>query len=75
MINQHFLKLTIPTHCLLIFSFFTVDWTIWNAVGILVLWTLFGGFGVAVGYHRLFGHRSFEATSDSGDRSPTLKVV
>jgi len=59
MINPHFIKLTIPVHCLLLLSFFMIHWTVWNIIGILILWTLIGGFGVAVGYHRLFGHRSF----------------
>ena len=28
--------------------------------GIVFLWMLFGGYGIAVGYHRYFSHKSFE---------------
>ena len=58
--TQHFLKLTIPVHILLVMSLFVVDWTLWNGVWIFLLWLLIGGFGVAVGYHRYFAHRSFQ---------------
>lgn len=60
MTNKHLLKLSIPMHLLLCVSFIVIDFTMLHLFGILVLWTLIGGFGVAVGYHRLFAHKSFE---------------
>lgn len=58
--NKHLLKLSIPMHVLLLVSFFIIDYSLLNLFGILVLWTLIGGFGVAVGYHRYFAHKSFQ---------------
>lgn len=58
--NKHLLKLSIPMHILLILSFFMVNFTMWYFIGIIILWTLIGGFGVAVGYHRYFSHKSFK---------------
>lgn len=59
-LNLHLLKITIPVHLLCLLSFFmtTFSWT--YIIGIVTLWTLFGGYGIAVGYHRYFSHRSFE---------------
>lgn len=62
MINDHFFKLTIPVHLLLLLSFFIIDYGIIHIIGILVFWTLVGGYGVAVGYHRYFAHRSFKTS-------------
>lgn len=58
--NKHLLKLSIPMHLLLVLSFFIVPFSVWHLVGIFILWTLIGGFGVAVGYHRYFAHKSFK---------------
>lgn len=58
--NKHLLKLSIPMHVLLVISIVLVDFTYWHALGIFLLWTLIGGLGVAVGYHRYFAHKSFK---------------
>jgi stearoyl-CoA desaturase (delta-9 desaturase) len=58
--NKHLLKLSIPMHLLLMLSFFIVDYNLWFLLGIFILWTLIGGYGVAVGYHRYFAHKSFK---------------
>lgn len=59
-INDHLKKITIPVHLLGILSLFVVSYTIDNLIWILILWILFGGYGIAVGYHRYFSHKSFE---------------
>lgn len=58
--NKHLLKLSVPMHVLFIVALFIVDFTIAHLVGILIAWTLIGGYGVAVGYHRYFAHKSFK---------------
>lgn len=58
--NKHLLKLSIPMHLLLVLSMFLVSYNLWFVLGIFVVWTLIGGYGVAVGYHRYFAHKSFK---------------
>ena len=58
--NDHLKKVTIPVHLLLIASFFLIDYTWVNLMGIAIFYTLFAGYGIAVGYHKYFSHRSFE---------------
>lgn len=62
-INKHFLKITIPVHLLWLLSFFVISFSWWNIAGIVFLWMLFGGYGIAVGYHRYFSHKSFKTYS------------
>lgn len=59
-LNKHLLKVTIPTHLLFLLSLFVIDYTLTNALGIAFFYVLFAGFGIAVGYHKYFSHRSFE---------------
>lgn len=47
-------------HLLLLISLFTISFSWLHVVGILVMWVLIGGYGVAVGYHRYFAHKSFK---------------
>lgn len=58
-INDHFKKITIPVHILGVLSLFVVSYSINSLIWILILWMLFGGYGIAVGYHRYFSHKSF----------------
>jgi stearoyl-CoA desaturase (delta-9 desaturase) len=58
--NKHLLKLSIPMHVLLILGIVLVEFNALYFLGIFILWTLIGGFGVAVGYHRYFAHKSFK---------------
>jgi len=56
-------QLTLPMHLLCLASFFIIDYTWLNALGIFIGWVFIGGFGVAVGYHRYFSHKSFQTYS------------
>lgn len=47
-------------HLLGIVSLVVTDYTAWHFVGMAVLWLLFGGYGIAVGHHKYFSHKSFE---------------
>jgi fatty-acid desaturase len=58
--NKHLLKVNIPMHLLLVLSLFTINFTWLHLLGIAIIWTLVGGYGIAVGYHRYFSHKSFE---------------
>jgi fatty-acid desaturase len=58
--NSHLLKITMPVHLLCIVALFTINYTWLYIAGITFLWMLFGGYGIAVGYHKYFSHKSFE---------------
>ena len=58
--NKHLHEVSYPLHIIFFLSLFFVEYTWMNAVGIIILWTLIGGYGVAVGYHRYYSHKSFE---------------
>lgn len=59
-LNPHLLKITIPVHVLCLLSFFVISFSWMHLAGIAFLWMLFGGYGIAVGYHRYFSHKSFK---------------
>jgi len=61
MLNPHIKKVFIPVHILGIMAicfipFVSPYWLLLTLLG----WILFSGFGISVGFHRLFSHRSFE---------------
>lgn len=56
-ISQHFLKIILPIHVLFFVLVFFVEINWWQ---IFVGWILISGFGIAIGFHRLFSHKSFE---------------
>lgn len=62
--SHNFLKITLPVHTLFIVSLYLMpqylqlqDIFIW-----CTLWVLICGFGIAIGYHRLLSHKSFECS-------------
>lgn len=58
----HFLKIFLPLNLLALFAwglfFWNLSWT--NFALLLCGWILIGGYGIAIGHHRLFSHRSFK---------------
>lgn len=59
-LNKHLLKITIPVHILGLISLLLIEFTLINFLLILFFWLLFAGYGIAVGYHKYFSHRSFD---------------
>lgn len=57
-LNDHFLKIILPVHILTIsLILYGVDIVWWQ---VIVSWAMISGFGIAIGFHRYFSHRSFE---------------
>lgn len=63
-LSHNFMKVTLPVHCLFVLSlYFMPTHLSWFHVATwLPLWTLISGLGIAVGYHRLLSHRSFQCS-------------
>lgn len=61
-LSHNFLKVTLPVHGLFLISLFVIPrfGEFFHFFSFLLLWVLISGFGMAVGYHRLLSHRSFE---------------
>lgn len=65
-LSSHFLIITLPTHILFGISIYLLTTTSKNfsyMYFVPVLWFLFSGLGIAIGYHRLLSHKSFQAST------------
>jgi fatty-acid desaturase len=59
-LNSYFWFLFLPAHILFVYSVvkFNLSWQ--NILWVFLFWTLISGYGVGVGLHRLFSHKSFK---------------
>jgi fatty-acid desaturase len=61
MFSSHIKKVFIPAHILGVIALCMIPFVSWSWLLLTLLgWILFSGFGIAIGFHRLFSHRSFE---------------
>ncbi|MCC2679901.1 MAG: hypothetical protein K0R29_2477 [Pseudobdellovibrio sp.] len=58
----HFLKIFLPIQvlALIAWALFFYDFRVENLIMVLIGWICIGGYGIAVGHHRLLSHRSFK---------------
>jgi stearoyl-CoA desaturase (delta-9 desaturase) len=59
-LNAYFWMIFFPAHLLFLFALMKVKFELSSLFLILFFWTLLSGYGVGVGLHRLFSHRSFK---------------
>jgi fatty-acid desaturase len=64
-LSSHFYFIFLPTHLLFAWSFYqhivqpqAATWLF----GSIIVWAVLSGLGIAIGYHRLLSHRSFQAS-------------
>jgi stearoyl-CoA desaturase (delta-9 desaturase) len=61
----HFLKIFLPLNLLALFALyqFAMHFNAVNLALVICGWLMIGGYGIAIGHHRLFSHRSFKTYS------------
>lgn len=61
----HFKKIFIPLNVLALIAWFLLyrSFQLTDLIYIFCGWLLIGGYGIAIGYHRLFSHRSFRTSA------------
>lgn len=61
-IHPHLSHLLIPMHLLLIVLGLSISYSLWMIPTVILLWVLFGGIGLELGYHRTLCHKHFDVS-------------